>query len=73
MKMNKALVLSLIAPLMIVISTVGLYLKQDSKKIFYLPIGLMGVFIILEKDISRKMKRRKILKKISNYKKVKCE
>ncbi len=71
--MNKALVLSLIAPLMIVISTVGLYLKQDSKKIFYLPIGLMGVFIILEKDISRKMKRRKILKKISNYKKVKCE
>ena len=71
--MNKALVLSLIAPLMIVISTVGLSLKQDSKKIFYLPIGLMGVFIILEKDISRKMKRRKILKKISNYKKVKCE
>ena len=57
--MNKALVLSLIAPLMIVISTVGLYLKQDSKKIFYLPIGLMGVFIILEKDIVEKWKGEK--------------
>ena len=71
MKLDKALILSFVAPLMILISAIGFILRQENKKIFYLPIGLMGIFIILEKDVSRKFTRRKLLKKIKSYKKVK--
>ena len=71
MKLDKALILSFVAPLMILISAMGLIFRQENKKIFYLPIGLMGIFIILEKDVSRKFTRRKLLKKIKSYKKVK--
>ena len=71
MKLDKALILSFIAPLMILVSAIGLILSQDNKKIFYLPIGLMGIFIILEKDVSRKFTRLKLLKKIKSYKKLK--
>ena len=71
MKLDKALILSFIAPLMILVSAIGLILSQDNKKIFYLPIGLMGIFIILEKDVSRKFTRRKLLNKIKSSKKVK--
>ena len=71
MKLDKALILSFVAPLMILVSAIGLILRQENKKIFYLPIGLMGIFIILEKDVSRKFTRRKLLKKIKSYKKVK--
>ena len=69
MKFDKAFILSFIAPIMIFISTMGLVLKGDDQKIFYLPIGLMGIVIILEKYISRKWKRQNILTKIKSYKK----
>ena len=71
MKVQKSLILSFVAPLMILISTMGLISREDKKKIFYLPIGLMGIVIILEKVISRKLNRQKILKKINTYYKVK--
>ena len=71
MKFDKSLILSFVAPLMIFISIIGLVLVQDTKKIFYLPIGLMGTFIIFEKDFSRKLNRKKILKKIKSYQKSK--
>ena len=71
MKLNKLLILSLVAPFMIFISAVGLLLRDYKKKIFYLPIGLMGISIILEKDVRRKLDRRNILKKIKSYQKVK--
>ena len=71
MKINKLLILSLVAPFMIFISAVGLLLRDYKKKIFYLPIGLMGISIILEKDVRRKLDRRNILKKIKSYQKVK--
>ncbi len=71
MKIDKSLVVSFVAPIMICLSILGLILKQDNKKILYLPIGLMGIFIILEKDVSRKLNRRNILKKIKSYQKVK--
>ena len=71
MKINKGFILSFVAPLMILISAVGLILKEDTKKIFYLPIGLMGISIILEKDLRRKSYRKSILKKINSYQKVK--
>ena len=71
MKINKGFILSFVAPLMILISAVGLILKEDTKKIFYLPIGLMGISIILEKDLRRRLDRKNILKKIKSYQKVK--
>ena len=71
MKINKRFILSFLAPYMILISAIGLILRDNSNKIFYLPMGLMGVSIILEKDIRRKFDRKNILKKIKSYQKVK--
>ena len=69
MKLNRVFLLSLVAPLMILISLIGLIFRDNTKKIFYLPIGLMGISIILEKDIRRKLDRKNILKKIKSYQK----
>ena len=71
MKFEKAFIFSLIAPLMILLSIIGFISRKDSKKIFYLPIGLMGVFMISEKEFSRGVKRKKILNKIKSYKQTK--
>ena len=71
MKTNKRFILSCVAPLMIFISGIGLIFRDNSRKIFYLPIGLMGIVIISEKVISRQLDRKNILKKIKSYQKVK--
>ena len=71
MKINKRLTLSFVAPFMILISAIGFSLKDDSRKIFYLPMGLMGISIILEKDVRRRLDRKNILKKIKSFQKVK--
>ena len=71
MKINKRFILSFVAPFMILISAIGLIFRENSKKIFYLPIGLMGIVIILERSISRQLDRKNILKKIKSYQKVK--
>ena len=71
MKVNKKLILSYVAPFMILLSAIGLIFRDNSRKIFYLPIGLMGIVIILEKGISRHLDRKNILKKIKSYQKVK--
>ena len=71
MKIKKTFILSFVAPCMILISTIGLILQDNTKKIFYLPIGLMGILIILEKDVRRKLDRKNILKKIKSYQKLK--
>ena len=68
MRINKRFTLSFVAPFMIFISAIGLIFRSETKKNFYLPIGLMGVSIILEKDIRRKLDRKNILKKIKSYK-----
>jgi hypothetical protein len=69
MKIKKTLILSFLAPCMILLSAIGLILRGNSKKIFYLPIGLMGIVIILERGISREVERKNILKKIKSYQK----
>ena len=69
MKINKRYILSFVAPFMILISAIGLIFRDTSKKIFYLPIGLMGIVIILEKSISIQLDRKNILKKIKSYQK----
>ena len=71
MNINKRFILSFVAPFMILISAVGLVFRGNSRKIFYLPIGVMGVVIILERGLSRKLYRKNILKKIKSYKKAK--
>ena len=71
MKFEKGYIFSLVAPLMILLSIIGFISREDSKKIFYVPIGLMGTFIILEKELSRGIKRKKILIKIKSYKQTK--
>ncbi len=69
MKINKRFILSFVAPFMILISVSGLILRDKSKRIFYLPIGLMGISIISEKEIRRRLDRENILKKIKSYQK----
>ena len=71
MKINKRFIFSLIAPFMILLSAIGLTFRDSSKKIFYLPIGLVGIAIILESSVSRKLNRKDIFKKIKSYQKVK--
>jgi len=71
MKINKRLTLSFVAPFMILISAIGLIFRDNPSKIFYLPIGLMGIVIISEKVISRQLDRKNILKKIKSIQKVK--
>ena len=71
MKINQRFFLSFVAPFMILISAIGLISRENSRKIFYLPIGLMGIVIILERGISRQLDRKNILKKIKSYQKVK--
>ena len=69
MKFEKTYIFTFVAPLMILLSTIGLISSKDGKKIFYLPIGFMGIFIISEKELSRGLKRKQIYKKIQFYKK----
>ena len=71
MKINKRFILSFVAPFMIFISAIGLIFRDNSRKIFYLPIGLMGIVIILERDMRRQLDRKNILKKIKSYQKAK--
>ena len=71
MNINKRFILSFVAPFMILISAVGVIFRGNSRKIFYLPIGVMGIVIILERGISRQLDRKNILKKIKSYQKSK--
>ena len=71
MNINKRFILSFVAPFMILLSAIGLIFRDNAKKIFYLPIGFMGIVIILERGISRQLDRKNILKKIKSYQKAK--
>ena len=71
MKMNKSFILSFVAPFMILISAIGSVVSENSRKIFYLPIGLMGFVIIVERIVNRELERKNLLKKIKSYQKVK--
>ena len=71
MKINKRFILSFIAPFMILFSAMGLILRDNTRKMFYFPIGLMGISMILEKDVRRRLDRKNILKKIKSYQKIK--
>ena len=69
MKINNRLIFSFVAPFMIFISVIGLILRENNKKTFYFPIGLIGISIILERDLKRRFNRKNILTKIKSYQK----
>jgi len=71
MKFEKPFLFSLVAPLMIFLSATGFIASKNSKKIFYLPIGVMGIILVLEKELSRRFKRKKILSKIKSFQETK--
>ena len=58
---------TLITPLMILIAFLGLTFRENSKKHFYVPIGIIGVYLVAEKEYHRKTNRAEILNKIKNY------
>ena len=66
MKSKNNFYYTLITPLMILISFFGLTFRENREKYFYLPIGIIGVYLIAEKEYSRKNNRRDILDKIKN-------
>ncbi len=69
MKFESVYIYSLVAPFMILLSIIGLIISPDETKIFYLPVGIMGIFMITEKEVFRRLKRQNILNKIRHYKK----
>ena len=71
MNINKRFILSFVAPFMILISAIGFIFRDNSRKIFYLPIGLMGIVIIVEKGVKRQLNRNNLLIKIKSYQKAK--
>ena len=68
MKIKRRFILSFVAPFMILISAMGLIFRDNTRKIFYFPIGLMGISIILEKDFRRRLDRKNIFHKIKSLK-----
>ena len=58
---------TLIIPLMILISFLGLTFRDYRKKNFYVPIGIVGVYLVAERMYKRKTNRQNILNKIKNF------
>ena len=58
---------TLITPLMIVIAISGLTFRAHHKKHFYIPIGVVGVYLVAEREYRRKINRYHILNKIKNF------
>ena len=57
-----------LTPFMISIALIGFVLRNENKKLFYLPLLTIGSYLIIEKDINRRLKRKNILKKIKFFK-----
>ena len=52
---------------MILISILGFTFRDYRKKNFYLPIGIIGIFLVAEKEYNRKNNRKEIFNKIKNF------
>ena len=69
MKIKNNCYLTIMAPLMILIACLGLTFREYRKKYFYLPIGIIGVYLVVEREYNRKIHRQDILNKIRNFSK----
>ena len=67
MKLKNNYRYTFITPLMIIIAFLGLTFRENGKKHFYLPIGIVGLYLVAEKEYRRKTNRAEILNKIKNF------
>ena len=67
MKLKNNYYYTLITPLMILIAFLGFTFRENGKKHFYVPIGIIGVYLVAEKEYHRKTNRAEILNKIKNF------
>ena len=56
-----------VTALMILIAFLGITFRENEKKQFYVPIGIIGVYLVAEKEYHRKTNRAEILNKIKNF------
>ena len=56
-----------ITPLMVIIAFLGFTFRGNGKKHFYLPIGVIGIYLVAEREYHRKTNRAEILNKIKNF------
>ena len=56
-----------VTALMILIAFLGITFRENRNKYFYVPIGIIGVYLIAEKEFNRKINREDILNKIKNF------
>ena len=66
MKLKNNYHYTFITPLMILIAFLGLTFRENRNKHFYVPIGIIGVYLVAEREYHRKTNRAEILKKIKN-------
>jgi len=52
---------------MLIIAFLGLTFRENGKKHFYLPIGIVGFYLVVEKEYRRKTNRAEILNKIKKF------
>jgi len=64
MKFKNIFIYTLIAPIMLMISIFGFTLRTERKKNFYLPLGTIAIYLILDKEFNRRLNRKNILNKI---------
>ena len=57
---------TLITPLMILIAILGFTFRDNNRKHFYIPIGVIGVYLVAERVYRRKTDRYRILNRIKN-------
>ena len=56
-----------VTALMILIAFLGLTFRENGRKHFYIPIGIVGVYLVAEQDYHRRTNRAEILNKIKNF------
>ena len=60
---------TLLTPLMVIIACLGFTFRESRKKKFYIPIGIIGIYLVAQREYIRKTNRENILKKIKNFSK----
>ena len=58
---------TLVIPLMLLIAFLGITFRENRNKYFYVPIGIIGVYLVAEREFNRQTNRHDILNKIKNF------
>jgi len=67
MKFKNNYFYTLITPLLILIAFLGLTFRENRKKQFYVPIGIIGIYLVVEREYNKKINRKDILNKIKKF------